>query len=213
MSRQRAIALALVCAGAGLLAGCSGGAVSGSPTGASSTAAPTTATSSTSSGSVVPKVQNPLSPSALDGSPCDSALTVQQVTAFIGTSDAPIRNDAADTGPACDWHSSSGISGQISVYYDTKAGGGLGPLYQNTKPQASRWEPTQLQGYPAVAYSTKNFDQSSTGMCLVDVGIRDDLSFGVALTLGDSARKRGMDSCDGATNVANTVLTNLKGRS
>jgi hypothetical protein len=159
----------------------------------------------------VPKVQNPLPASVLDGSPCDSALTTEQVTGFIGTPKAPDRQDTFETGPACTWFSV--VSGQISVYYATKTGGGLNLVYQNTKPQSSRWEPTQLQGYPAVAYTgSKTDDPSITGSCLMSVGIRDNLTFGVGLALGDSARKRGVDSCEGVKEVANIVLTNLKGR-
>jgi hypothetical protein len=160
----------------------------------------------------VPKVQNPLPASVLDGSPCDSALTTEQVTSFIGTPKAPNRDDNFATGPECTWFSLNGVSGQINVSYDTKAGGGLNLDYQNAKPQSSRWEPTELQGYPAVAYTGKNEDQSITGGCLVSLGVRDDLTVGVGLTLGDSARERGVDSCEGAKDVANTVLTNLKGR-
>lgn len=213
MNRRFSATVALACAGAGLLAGCSGGTVAGSPIPASTSAPASTGAASTAASSGdVPTVQNPLPASVLDGSPCDSALTAEQVTSFIGPSDAPGPDDTFETGPACNWHSTDGVSGQISVYYDTKTGGGLNLDYKNTKPRASRWESTSLQGYPAVAYTGKNEDQSITGGCNVDVGIRDDLTFGVGLTLGDSARKRGVDSCEGAKDVANTVLTNLKGR-
>lgn len=204
--------VALVCAGAGLLAGCSGGTVAGTPTPASGSASASTGAASSSAGSDAPTVQNPLPESVLDGSPCDSALTTEQVTDFIGTPDAPGRDDGFETGPACNWHSADGVSGGIAVYYATKTGGGLNLVYQNTKPKSARFEASEIQGYPAVAYTGKNDDPSVTGICLVSVGIRDDLTFGVGLTLGDSARKRGVDSCEGAKDVANTVLTSLKGR-
>jgi hypothetical protein len=166
--------------------------------------------STTAGVSNAPEAQAPLPASVLNGSPCDSALTTEQVTSFIGTPKTPDRDDNFATGPACTWFSV--VSGQINVYYATKTGGGLNLVYQNTKPKSARWEPAELQGYPAVAYSEQGFDQSITGSCIISVGIRDDLAFGVALTLGDSARNRGVDSCEGVKNVANTMLTNLKGR-
>jgi len=134
------------------------------------------------------------------------------VVSFIGTSKTPSRNDSFATGPTCTWFSGDGVSGQVNVNYETKIGGGLDVIYRNVKPISERWEPTSLQGYPAVAGSEKGISQGVSATCNVTVGIRDDLVFGVALTLGDSARKRGVDSCEGAKDVANTVLTNLKGR-
>ena len=215
MSRRFSAAIAVVCAGAGLLAACSGGTVGGTPspaTGSTSASSTDVASSSASSGGV-PKVPSPLPASVLDGSPCDSALTTEQVTTFIGTPKTPDRDDTFATGPACTWFSASGTGGQIEVFYDTKVGGGLNVVYLNLKPKSGRWEPTNVQGYPAVASTNKGEDQRITGGCNVTVGIRDDLTFGVALNLSDNARKRGVDSCQGADDVANTVLTNLKGRS
>ncbi|HVW40280.1 MAG TPA: DUF3558 domain-containing protein [Amycolatopsis sp.] len=205
----------LVCAGAGLLAACSSGTVGGTPS-PETGSVPTSSSGavSSSAGTVaVPKVQTPLPVTVLDGSPCDSALTTEQVTHFIGTPNVPERNDTFNAGPACSWSSSGPAGGGISVFYGTKLHNGLGYDYQVNKPEADRWEPANLQGYPAVALTLKGNDQSATGTCNVSVGIRDDLAFSVALTLGDNARKRGVDSCEGAKDVANTVLTNLKGRS
>jgi hypothetical protein len=206
--------LALVCAGAGLLAACSGASVSGTPSPASgSSSQPRSSSSSPSSSSTgtadVPKVQNPLPATVLDGSPCDSALTTEQVTSYIGQPKAPDRQDTFDSGPACTWFSMN--SGQIGVYYLTKWGGGLDVAYTQ-KSQMNPWEPTTIQGYPAVAYANKDIAQSVSGACNVTVGIRDDLAFGVGLALGDNARERGVDSCAGAKEVADAVLTNLKGR-
>ena len=214
MSRRFSAAVAVVCVGAGLLAACSGGTVGGTPspaTGSTSASSSAVASSSASSGGV-PKVPSPLSASALDGSPCDSALTTEQVTTFIGTPKTPERTDDFATGPRCTWFS-AGSGGQIGVFYETKIGGGMDVIYRNVKPKSGRWEPTTVQGYPAVAGTDKGMDQSITGTCNVTVGIRDDLVFGVGLSLSDNARKRGVDSCQGAEDIANTVLTNLKGRS
>ena len=213
MTRRFNETIALVCAGAGLLAACSGGTVSGTPSPATGSVSASGGAPSASTGSPdVPEVSTPLPSTVLGGSPCDSALTTEQVVSFIGTPKTPDRRDDFETGPACTWFSMDGVSGQVGVYYETKLGGGLDVIYRNVKPNSGRWEHTTLQGYPAVAATNKGEDQSVTGGCNVTVGIRDDLVFGVALNLGDNARKRGVDSCEGAKDVANTVLTNLKGR-
>ena len=214
-SRRFSAVFALVCAGAGLLSACSGGTVGGTPSPATgSTPASSSGAASSSAGSDgVPSVETPLPATVLDGSPCDSALTTAQVVSFIGTPKTPERDDTFGTGPACTWFSANDANSQINVYYETKLGGGLDVIYRNVKPQAGRWEPTSLQGYPAVAGTNKGEDQSITGGCNFTVGVRDDLVFGVGLTLGANARERGVDSCEGAKDVANAVLTNLKGRS
>ena len=215
MSRRLGVITVLMCAGAGLLAACSGGTVGGTPSPETISAATSSSGAASSSAETpgVPTVQNPLPTNVLDGSPCESALTTEQVVHFVGTPKTPDRNDTFDTGPACTWFSMDGVSGQIEVFYDTKTGGGLDVIYRELKPTSGRWEPTIVQGYPAVASTSKGENQSITGACTVTVGIRDDLTFGVGLTLGDNARKRGVDSCEGAKDVANAVLTNLKGRS
>ena len=138
---------------------------------------------------------------------------MEQVVTFIGTPKTPDRDDNFRAGPVCAWSSIDGVHGQINVYYMTKLHNGLVHDYQINKPDAARWEASELQGYPALAFSLKGFNQSVTGTCSVSVGIRDDLAFGVGLTLSDNARQRGVDSCQGAEDVANTVLTNLKGKS
>jgi Protein of unknown function (DUF3558) len=201
-------AVVLLAAGVGLLSGCSGG-------GGTGTVSSTLPSGSTASGSVVdddvPKVQNPLPATVLEGSPCDSALTAAQLTEFIGATSAPESTDF-ETGPKCNWTNASHNGSAISVYYETKVDGGISLEYQNTKPQSSRWEPATLQGYPAVAFTGKNFDTAVTGTCVMSVGIRDDLAFGVGLSISDGARKRGVDPCAAVKEVADAVLTNLKGR-
>lgn len=213
MSRRFSGIIAVVCVGAGLLVACSGGTVGGTPAPATGSTPTSSAAAASSAGtSDVPKVATPLPASVLDGSPCDGALTTEQVAHFIGTAKTPERTDIT-AGPACSWLSSDGVSGGITVYYQTKTQVGLAYDYRTNKPAASRWEPTELQGYPAVALVLKGNDQSVSGTCTFSVGIRDDLAFSAGVTLGDSARKRGVDSCAAAKDIANTVLTNLKGRS
>lgn len=191
--------------GMALLAACTGG----NKTPGSATPVPSTEAGLPNSGA--PKVDNPLPENVLDGSPCDTALTKEQLTGFLGETSAP-KEKTEVLGPSCDWASESGSGAGILVGYETKTGQGLSLTYKNVKPKASRWvddlEP--VQGYPAVGYVEVGTSDNRT--CVITVGVTDDLAYSVSLTLGDKATAAGKDACDLGRGIADTVLTNLKAR-
>ncbi|MEV6642787.1 DUF3558 domain-containing protein [Amycolatopsis sp. NPDC051371] len=193
--------MAAIMAGCLLISACSG-----TPKAPATT---TTAPSSTASAdSDVPKVQSPLPTTALDGSPCDSALTSSQVAHFLGQS-TPAKPSDTQLGPLCQWSSASGSGAGITVAYQTESDQGIRLAYQNVKPKAARWQPLEaIQGLPAVAYT--NTDDKRA--CVIVVGVTDELAFSTGLTLGDKAAGEGKDCFDLAPEVADTVLTNLKAR-
>lgn len=158
-----------------------------------------------------PKVGQPLPAKVLDGDPCDSALTNEQLTGYLGQPGAPKSTDEA-LGPMCDWGSSSGSGAGILVIYETKNQQGLSLAYKNEKPKAKRWvddlEP--IQGYPAVGYVDTGTTDNRT--CVIVVGVSDELAYTVSLSMGDSAVQAGKDACQLGRGVADTVLTNLKAR-
>jgi hypothetical protein len=210
MSRQVLLAATAVILGAALATSCTGK----NPTNGTASPATTTSESTGSAelpNSGAPKVDNPLPAAALDGNVCDSALTAEQLTGYLGQTKAPKASDT-ELGPTCDWASASGSSAGILVGYDTKSGQGLSLPYKNVKPKAKRWvddlEP--IQGYPAVGY----VDAGTTDdrACVVVVGVADDLAYSVSLSIGDSAVQAGKDACQLGRGVADTVLTNLKAR-
>jgi Protein of unknown function (DUF3558) len=160
----------------------------------------------------VPKVQAPLPASVLEGSPCDTAFTADQIRFFITASKPANRRDDFATGPKCNWVNADGNGASIAVSYMTKLGGGLDVAYQNTKPQTSRFEPIKVGDYPAVIVELRGTEGLRDQVCGLFVGVRDDLMYSVDMTLGENARKNRVDPCEAAKEVANTVLTNLKGR-
>ncbi|WP_372667527.1 DUF3558 domain-containing protein [Amycolatopsis kentuckyensis] len=197
--------VALVTAGVTVLTACTGkDTVAGTPT-----PAPTSSSNLPNSGA--PKVDNPLPAKVLDGSPCDSALTAEQVQGYLGQTNAPDSQDT-ELGPTCDWTSASGSAAGILVGYDTKPGQGISLAYKNVKPKAKRWVDNldPVQGYPAVGYVGVGTTDDRT--CVIVVGIADDLSYSVSLSIGDSAVQAGKDACQLGRGVADTVLTNLKAR-
>lgn len=153
-------------------------------------------------------MDNPLPAKVMDGSPCDSALTEQELTDYLGQPGAAKPKDS-ELGPMCDWASTSGSGAGILVAYETKTGQGLSLTYKVEKPKAGRWvdDLAPVQGYPAVGY----VDVGASGQrsCVIVVGVADDLAYSVSLVLGSDS---GKDACQLGRGVADTVLTNLKAR-
>jgi hypothetical protein len=200
---RRGITVVTIAACGILLAGCTDKRGTADP-------APSTAESSVAGlpHSGAPKVESPLSSTVLAGSPCDTALTRDQLTDLLGE---PTPGRASDDalGSACNWSSDSGSGASIAVNYQVKSDQGLSLAYQNVQPAAARWKPlSPIEGFPAVAYANSEDKRA----CVIVVGVTDELAFSVALTLGDKATSEGKDSFDVAPQVADTVLSNLKAR-
>lgn len=201
MTKRSITTMAAIMAGGLLMSACNG-----TPKAPTTT---TTAPSSTASAdSEVPTVPSPLSAKALDGSPCDSALTSSQITHFLGQS-TPANPRDTELGPMCQWSSASGSGAGITVTYQTESDQGLGLAYHNVKPKATRWKELEpVQGFPAIAYT--NTDDKRA--CVIVVGVTDQLAFSTALTLGDKSTAEGKDCFDAGPQVADAVLGNLKAR-
>ncbi|WET79653.1 DUF3558 domain-containing protein [Amycolatopsis sp. QT-25] len=197
-------------AGTLLLAACDGNrATPGTPTAGtnSPTASPSTAGLPHSG---APAVQNPLPAKVLDGSPCDSALTVQQLESFLGEPD-PAKPSTDALGTACRWNAASGSGAGFTVSYQTKSDQGISLAYQSVKSEVARWvELTPIDGYPAIGYGGNA--PGDERHCVVVVGVSDQLAYSVSLSRGDKAGREGKDSCILGRDVAAEVLKNLKGR-
>jgi hypothetical protein len=203
MNRQGTTTIAAIAVCGLLLAGCTGERGSASP-------APSTTSSDAAAlpHSGAPKVDTPLSSTVLDGSPCDTALTSEQVSTFLGDATSGKPSDS-ELGPICNWSSNSGSGAGIAVSYQTKSDQGISLAYGNVQPKAARWKPLDpIQGFPAVAYA--NFDDKRS--CVIVIGVTEELAFSTGLTLGDKATSEGKDSFDIAPQVADAVMTNLKAR-
>lgn len=205
-SRHQLAAFVLVATGALLLSACDG------DRGTPGTPTPGTPAASSSAAGVpnsgAPAVQNPLPAKVLDGSPCDSALTAQQIETFIGEP-SPGKPSTDALGTACDWSSASGSGAGFQIGYQTKSDQGISLPYKNVKPKAARWvELDPIDGYPAIGYTNIQDDDG----CAVVVGVSDQLAYSVSLSLGDKASQAGKDGCKLGRDVAVEVLKNLKGR-
>ncbi|MFD2495112.1 DUF3558 domain-containing protein [Amycolatopsis jiangsuensis] len=182
-----------------------GAGCSGTPA-ATPTSSPPSPTSETLPHSGAPKVEHPLPASVLSGDPCQGALTPEQLKQIFGTVPNGTPDATAGLGPNCDWQADAGVS----VGYVTQDHQGLSAVYRNSKPQTSVWRELPLiQGFPAVGYIDKA-GAASGDICTVSVGVADDLSFDVALTLSQAKKNARADPCEPATRVADMVVTNLR---
>ncbi|WP_328446757.1 DUF3558 domain-containing protein [Amycolatopsis sp. NBC_00438] len=170
------------------------------------TPAPVSTTETPDSGA--PQVSDPLSADALDGSPCETALTSDQVSTFLGDATRGRESDS-QLGPICNWSSNTGSGAGIAISYQTKSDQGIGLAYRNVQPVAARWQPLEpIQGFPAVAYANSDDIRA----CVIVVGVTDELAFSIGLTLGDKATSEGKDSFDLGRQVADVVALNLKAK-
>lgn len=158
-------------------------------------------------------MKNPLPAKVLDGSPCDSALTTEQLETFLGEA-SPGKPSTDALGTACDWSSTTGSGAGFSIGYQTKSNQGISLAFQSVKPKADRWvEFDPVDGYPAIGYANNVGAASDDKLaCVVVVGVSDQLAYSVSLTLGDKAYREGKDSCIAGRDVAAEVLKNLKAR-
>jgi hypothetical protein len=65
---------------------------------------------------------------------------------------------------------------------------------------------------PVIAYVPKGITQTNNRLCSIVVGVSDQLSYSVTMTLGDGATAAKVDGCTAARDVADTVMTNIKAR-
>jgi Protein of unknown function (DUF3558) len=142
-----------------------------------------------------PAVDTPLDADAFVAEPCTS-LSDTQRTALALDSGTP--RDVAD-GVTCEYRTTSDAA--MSVFYSDRSSG-LNFVYRMNEGGAwGLWEPFEVDGYPAVAYTVPDHDD----LCSVAVGLSDSLYFS-ANADADAAD----DQCSTAKNLAAEVLTTIK---
>jgi uncharacterized protein DUF3558 len=192
---MRPAVLAWTVATAVLLVGCSA-TTTGTP-------APTTNTGAPTSSGRVPKVAKPLNANSLSAAPC-SSLTAPQL-AGLGLPTVHSGDNASITGAAiCSWTDDTTIN-SISISWETGLGNGLSTVYSE-QAQQGYWQPTTVDGYPAVFADLA--DLRPKGTCAINVGVSDQLSF-VSKYL--SSPTTGSKSCQFAEQAAADVIKNLGG--
>ncbi|NIH86332.1 DUF3558 domain-containing protein [Amycolatopsis granulosa] len=190
MNRTATVAAAGLIA-AGLLTACSSG---------GSTAAPEPGAPSVDP---APRVPAPLPADALVADPC-SALPPELAAA--GGLTPPGERYESPGGPACRWQSAGHDANKIFLAPLGQQKTGLTGVYVN-RDQDAYFEPTTIEGYPAV-YAA-NADLRGSGTCALWLGLTDELVVNInsSILAGPNAG----DPCPVVGDVAATVVRHLKG--
>ena len=209
MNHRGYTAITATIAGMVLMSACTG---HQSTSDTSSAPPPSSTTDAGVPNSGAPKVDTPLPAKVLDGSPCDNALTQEQLKSFLGETKAPTPGDES-LGKSCDWRSASGTGAGFLIGYQTSSDQGISLAYKNVKPTAARWvDLDPVQSYPAIAFVEQGVDPTDKRHCGVVVGVSDELAYTVSLTIGERAASQGKDACIVGRDIADAVMTNLKQR-
>jgi hypothetical protein len=166
-----------------------------------------TSAASTPADHGTPTVEVPLDATPYLVDPC-AVLDRTQLAGFgvvepgIPNTEGPL---ATSVGPQCVWHAEPEVNSTIDVGFIT-GGDGLGTLYA-ARAELAYFEETTVQDYPAVFNSRA--DNRHQGLCNINVGITDSLTFRTADVSDLDAAK----TCARAKQVADAVLTTLKGAS
>ncbi|MFI7672745.1 DUF3558 domain-containing protein [Actinophytocola sp. NPDC049390] len=182
------------------------------------TPAPTTETSaaappSTSTGDDgdvpshgAPKVDEPFEETArYEQDPCSMLTTGQARELNLPTTGEP---DEIPYGVGCKWRNTD-TRGQVMISLLTDNDRGLSAVYAaDQRGDLAYFVPlADIDGHPAVASDVE--DRRSTGICIVDVGLTDQLLMGIALNLSQ-ANVGQKDPCEVAADVAGMALQTMK---
>ncbi|MFI6026304.1 DUF3558 domain-containing protein [Amycolatopsis magusensis] len=149
----------------------------------------------------VPKVKQPLDVSKYLADPCSSLTATQQAEFNVSSS----RINDHDFGVSCIWNVGSGRTSP-GVSYLTDVPNGLGNIYAQ---HDAGWlgegyfEPTEVDGYPAVYAALVDF--RAKGDCKLLVAVSDQVFFESSMVTPATN-----DACLGAKNVAEAILQTIK---
>jgi hypothetical protein len=165
--------------------------------------ATTAAPSSSSSVGEAPQVPSPLPVDALTANPC-SALSSSQVSDLGLTGSGTTRQ--GQTGPDCQWRSATVYENVLSISPMLPNKNGLSDIYAG-KANDAYFEPTTIDGYPAVYASSA--DLRSSGNCSLWVGVTDQLAVSVIAQIASGVNKS--NPCPVTGRVATAMIQHLQG--
>lgn len=194
MGRHHRLAAAALIAAA-VLAACDG---DPPKTTATSTSQPGT---SANPSAQAPPVKQPLDATPFLADPCRGLTEVQRQTLALpdGTGDPSAR--------LCRFTTAK-FELLVDLVFFPSNPGGLDRLYlQHSQGQWKHWEPTEIDGYPAVLH--QDSPSGTRTDCYVAVGISDSAFFKVRYALAD-ADVKGKSPCAEGQAVASAVLSTIK---
>lgn len=147
-----------------------------------------------------PRVTNPLDATSFVTDPCKSLTDAQRANFTLEKGDPDPSSESGVPGEAC-MYSNHEAQVRVRVVYTPELKNGLSHFYeQNAAGWFEYWEPTEVDGYPAVIAGKERPGTDST----LYVGLTDSLSFSVSV-IAQTGNGR-----DAAENVASAVLGTIK---
>lgn len=192
-----------------LLAACDSEATPPPPSTTSTSASPTTTTTTFTPPAGVPRVANPLDGSAFEQAPCTSLTPAQRKQLGLddgrpGTGDNPDQSE--DSCTYFDHDPATELIVYVNYYLEDVDG--LSDRYKYQRNGSyPRWEPTNVDGYPAVVFHSNIGEPAD---CNLDVGINDTTVFGVKVFYYRWKGWTGQDPCVQARSIASAVLATIK---
>lgn len=178
-----------------VLSGCNTNKQEAIPTTTTRPPLPTTTTTTTPLPSA-PAVTNPLDASTFEEDPCTS-LTEEQKQQFE-ISGVERTGLTATEGEACFFQREESDDTLLVVFASRTSNGLTYRYLEHDHGSWTYWQPTEVDGYPAVAYGS-----TDTPSCIFGVGLSDSLHFWVLGAKTDI-------TCTESRTVASTVLANIK---
>jgi hypothetical protein len=151
-----------------------------------------------------PRVAVPLDGTSFLSTPCAVLTDTQLETLNLPKPGRPDTDSALarSAGPSCLWQNSDTPS-TIGFGFLSGNKNGLSDTYRGRERFEGYFEPTEVDGYPAVFDDTSDF--RADGSCNITVGISDTLAFRAA-----EDGPLGVKSCDRAKQVASMVIQTIR---
>jgi hypothetical protein len=153
-----------------------------------------------------PKVANPLDTDRFQDDPC-ALLTASQAQDELNLPPTG-KPEGIALGKGCNWFNRD-TRGEVTLGLLTGNPNGLSAAYEANQrgDYAYFTELSPIDGYPAIASDVA--DRRSSGACIVDVGVTDELLLDVALSLSQN-NVGTKDPCEVAAQVAGLALRTMK---
>jgi hypothetical protein len=138
-----------------------------------------------------------------------ASLSDTQIRALIGSKPGRGKHIVVpNAGRGCGWFpaTSNAESNSVAIGWAPKGHGGLKFLY-SIRYERRHFEPTTVSGYPAV--NTSGHAETSSGQCVVSVGVNDQRAFFAQFQPGPTAPDYS-HPCGKARQAARYVIENLK---
>lgn len=205
-TRYRLFALAVTTA---LLVAC-GNETSPPPRPSPTTSSPTLTTTTFTPPPDVPRVTNPLDGNTFEQNPCSSLTPAQRNQLKLDDGDVGSGDNYDQADDNCtyeDLDPSTKLIVYINYYLDEDWTGLTSRYAEHTDGRYPRWEPTTLDGYPAVIFHTNSGEPAD---CNLDVGISDTTVFNVKVFYYRWQGWTGQDPCVQTKAIASAVLATIK---